>query len=553
MASSTPRQQNDSSQNLLFRFPAFWLLLLCLVVYIRALGGDFVMDDWPVIKENTRITELRHIPDYFTSGVWNNTDWSKEANFTDKQLYRPLFLVTVNVGHHLWGNNPAGYHALNILLHGINTLLVFWLILEFIPRRETSAAFFGAALFAVHPVHVESIAWIAGLTDPLVSFFLLSCFLLHKRHLQSGKSSYAYLALLCYAGGLLSKEVAIFFPFVIATNDLLQHRFRSKRYIPYIALLGGYFLARSAALGQGLDWASFDLQRLPVLFEYFFRYIQLLVAPWPLEFYFDRPGGNWLSVTAGAIVLLVSLLSIYPALRKQSALPLFAFAWFILTLLPALPIALMEKPIFAIRVLYLPSVSLALLASSLYLMPAMQTMGKRVAWCLILILAVISIDESKDWKNDLVFYARASESSPMSSGAMAGLARAYEREGDNTEAVKLYLKAVELPTKEPDRLAFLDSAARILGQSGKTQQSEHYYREILKSDPQRSSAWVGLGNNALARQDNQQAIEFFQKAFQVDPGNFIAPYNLALTYRRIGDIEKAQYFEEIARRIREEN
>ncbi len=551
MASTEPSRPNHRIQHLLFRFPAFWLLLLCLVVYLRTLAGDFVMDDWPVIKENTRITEIRHIPDYFTSGVWNNTDWAEEANFTDKQLYRPLFLVTVNMGHHLWGNNPAGYHALNILLHGINTLLVFYLILEFIPRKNTSAAFFGAALFAVHPVHVESIAWIAGLTDPLVSLFLLSCFLLHKRHLRSGKNSYAYLALFCYAGGLLSKEVAIFFPFLIAFHDLLQNRFRSTRYIPYLALLAGYFVARSAALGQGLDWASFDLQRLPVLFEYLFRYIQLLVAPWPLEFYYDRPGSNWLAVTTGAIVLLACLISIYPSLRNQRTLPLFAFAWFTLTLLPALPIALMEKPVFAIRVLYLPSVSLALLASTVYLMPGMGTMAKRVGWCLIVFLAVISIDESKDWKDDLVFYARASESSPMSAGAITGLARAYEREGDNTVAVKLYLKAVELPTKESDRLANLDSAARILGQDGKTKDSEYYYREILKSDPQRSSAWVGLGNNALARQDNQQAIEFFKKAFQADPKNFIAPYNLALTYRRIGNLERARYFENIARQLQQ--
>ena len=135
---------------------------------------------------------------------------------------------------------------------------------------------------------------------------------------------------------------------------------------------------------------------------------------------------------------------------------------------------------------------------------------------------------------------------------VASFARVYEREGDNTEAVKLYLKAAELSPTELDRLAFLESAALILGQDSKTKDSEYYYREILKSDPQRSSAWVGLGNNALARQDNQQAIEFFKKAFQADPKNFIAPYNLALTYRRIGDIEQAQYFENIARQLQQQ-
>jgi hypothetical protein len=96
------------------RRPAFWLILLCLVVYARGLGGDFVMDDWPVIKENTKITALHYVPGYFTSGVWDNTDFAEDANFTDTQLYRPLFLVVLNVGHHLWGANPVAFHVLNL-------------------------------------------------------------------------------------------------------------------------------------------------------------------------------------------------------------------------------------------------------------------------------------------------------------------------------------------------------------------------------------------------------------------------------------------------------
>ena len=155
-----------------------WRLLLCVLVYARSLGGDYVWDDWPVVKENQKITSVEYVPGYFTSGVWTNTD----MDVVDRSLYRPLFMVVLNAGYALWGDSPLAFHALNLLLHSANTALLFYVILGLTRGRNILAALSGAALFAVHPVHVESVAWISGLTDPLVSFFLLSSFLLYRRY-----------------------------------------------------------------------------------------------------------------------------------------------------------------------------------------------------------------------------------------------------------------------------------------------------------------------------------------------------------------------------------
>jgi tetratricopeptide (TPR) repeat protein len=86
-----------------------------------------------------------------------------------------------------------------------------------------------------------------------------------------------------------------------------------------------------------------------------------------------------------------------------------------------------------------------------------------------------------------------------------------------------------------------------LGQGGKYDESERYYREILEQDAGQSSAWVGLGNIAMARKDTGRALEFYQKAYQADPNNYVASYNLALVYRRLGIIDKARQFELISR------
>jgi Tfp pilus assembly protein PilF len=531
------------------RRPALWLILLCLVVYARGLGGDFVMDDWPVIKENSRITALHHVPDYFTSGVWDNTDLAEKVNVTDTSLYRPLFLITLNMGYHLWGANPMAFHALNLVLHCVNTVLVFYLILGFIGRANTTAAVFGAAVFAVHPVHVESIAWIAGITDPLVSLFLLSSMLLYRRFLDSGRRTHSAVSLLCFVAALLSKEVAIFFPFLLVVHDWLQRRFSVTRYVPYFVLLGGYFLARSAALGQGLDWSSFSLARFPVLGEYLLHYIQLLIIPWPLEYYYGRPTISLPATIFGGVILLAAIAYLRLALRKRHFLPVFALVWFALTLLPALPIALLEKQIFAIRVLYLPSVGLALLAAACYPGFAQRDATRSIAWGTIAILSLVSILEIADWKDDVMFFTRATESSPQSYGAYKGLGMAYERNGETERAANLYLQAGELTVQENQRLVELDNAARIFGQSGKYDESERYYREILDQDASRSSAWVGLGNIAMARKDIEGSLEFFQKAYQADPNNYVASHNLAVVYRRLGMVDKARQFEMISRQI----
>ena len=116
-------------------------------------------------------------------------------------------------------------------------------------------------------------------------------------------------------------------------------------------------------------------------------------------------------------------------------------------------------------------------------------------------------------------------------------------ENNNEPAANLYLKAAELAPKENEQLDYTENAARIYGQMGEVAKSEALYQQVTHRAPQRSSAWVGLGNNALAKGDQQQALTFYQRAYTVDPNNRIASYNLALVYRQMGNLERAAYFQ----------
>lgn len=534
--------------DLVNRVPQFWLVALCLAVFGSGLTGDFVMDDIPVIQENSRIADWKYLPDYFTSGVWDNTDLAAQPGVRGDILYRPLFLATLNLGHHLWGDSALGFHFLNLVLHCSNTLLVFYLIAGI--AREAKSALLSAAVFAVHPVHVESIAWAAGLTDPLVSTFILGAILLYRRHIQSNDHRYAIGALCCFTASLLSKETAVLFPLLLVIHDWLFSRLQVKRYLPYLAVLIVYFIARALALDNGVGLSNLNFSQWPVLLEFTARYTQLLITPWPLEYYYDPPSRSILAIGVGAVGLLAAAIFVFWSRRRGHNLPAFGVSWIAITLLPALPIALMSPPVFAIRVLYLPSVGLALLLASL-----IQTAGARrtvsvVIAGVIVLFGSISILEISDWRDNSVFYSRAAETSPKSAQPYAGLAELHERRGDVRKAIELYRKSSELATNEQDWISSLERAAELAGQHGHTEVSESWYRELVQRVPQRSSAWVGLGNNALLRDESQQALKFYLTAYQADPNNSVASYNLALLYRTFGELEKAAYFEAISRNTR---
>ena len=549
-----------------------WLFLLCLLVFARGLMGDFVMDDWPVVKENSKITDSKYIPDYFTSGVWANTDLSEQTGAGGHSLYRPLFLLTLNISHQLWGDSAIGYHALNLTLHAINTVLVYFLIIGFWSSASKKTAGMAAAIFAVHPVHVESVAWIAGITDPLVSLFLLGGFLLHRRSKQLGQQA-GLLPLigapLCYALALLSKETAILFPLLLITFDALFYRALLKtpavmlRYAVYAILAVVYFILRNNALstdgaaGSGL-WAHLDFNNWPVLLEFSAHYVQLLFFPSPLEYYYSAPNVGGLALTVGGIIILGALLYIPRALQKGQKLYVLALAWAVFFLLPALPIALFSEPVFATRVLYLPSVGFALFMAWLVhhtqgLSNPQAMSVKAIISIMLLWFTIATLTETDDWQNDTAFYTQAMKTSPDSFKPIAGLATAKERAGENDYAIDLYLRAASTTPEESDQLDFQESAARLYGQTGNTNKSEELYNEILRKKPRRSSAWVGLGNNALARGDSQQALSFYQNAYQADNKNFVASYNLMVIYQQLGKLQMAARFRDISRKLQQKN
>ena len=203
------------------------LLLIAIVAltvasYGPAITAGFIWDDDDYVTENP----LLHDSDGLRR-IWTTTETPQ---------YYPLVFTTFWVEHHLWGINPVGYHLVNILLHALNAFLlgqILWTL-------GLRGAWWVALLFAVHPVHVESVAWITERKNVLSALFYLLAFLAYLDFARSGRRRFYVLALLAFLAAMLSKTVAASFPFVLglallASNDPAVRRLALAATVFYIA------------------------------------------------------------------------------------------------------------------------------------------------------------------------------------------------------------------------------------------------------------------------------------------------------------------------------
>src|ERR1035438_4257985 len=175
---------------------------LAFLVFVPTLGFQFVYDDKPQIIQNPGIHAWRYLPHYFTSHAWAELYPHVSGNY-----YRPLFLLWFRLNHAMFGLAPKGWHLTTILCHVAATYMVFVLLRRLADSRWI--AFCAATLFALHPVHMESVAWVSGVTDPLMAIFLIGSFLSYLSFREEKRGGWMALALVLFALGLLEKETIV--------------------------------------------------------------------------------------------------------------------------------------------------------------------------------------------------------------------------------------------------------------------------------------------------------------------------------------------------------
>jgi tetratricopeptide (TPR) repeat protein len=473
------------------------LAVLCLAVYANSLAGEFVWDDNVQIVRNQSIRSLENIPRMFTSSLWSFAGADIAGTNT---YYRPLQTIVFTVVYRLAGLSPMAYHIANVLLHTLATLVVYALFLEL--RVFGQASLVPAALFAVHPVHVEAVAWIAGVGELACGFFYFTALWMFCRYLNGGRGGWLGISALCFFLALLSKEMAVTLPAAallilwMKRGELqLSTRKSILSLLPYTFVLALYGAVRLSvigasvppalsATGSALDWVTLGIWM-------FGRYLRYAFVPYPLVAFHltSLPLAHRIPSTALYALLIAAIVLLLYLRRNAARTGLFWMGMFAVMLTPVFYFkGITGGFLFSERYLYIPTVPAMALLTAL----GMQLPRKPAivaALTLGAVFSVATILENKVWRNDETLYARNVAIYPENTYGWVRLAGIHLNKGNSSQAEKAF-----------------EMAARTAGDGRYMQPSDTAY--LLE---------LGLGTLAARRNSASEAKLHLSRALDINP------------------------------------
>ena len=504
----------------------FAILVACATLpYLNILFNGFVYDDDTQVVLNPYVRSFRYLKQVFTTNVWSFRGVGSITNY-----YRPMMTLGYLVCYRLFGMRAYGFHLVSLLLHVIIVCLVFVLAERL--TRDRPAAFVAGVFFALHPIHTESVAWIAAVTDLELTFFYLLTFGLFLAMARPGGGrSEPMLAGMAGAFllALLSKEQAMTLP---ALATVYEHCYRADRsatsasqklarYGPLWLLGLAYVLFRIHFFGALAPHESFihltSMQIALSAIALIGQYVGKLL--WPVQlcaFYVFHASKSLFDfgVLAGLLVLLAlaALFLVFWRSRDSNIrFASFGIVWFFATLAPVLNPRWLVANVFTERYLYLPSVGVAwvvgLGASRLWSRAASRPARRSalvlagVALCVLCAFRIVT--RNRDWNNDIVLYSRTLEHSPDAYLILNNLGTVYWQQGD------------------------LDNA-------------ESAWRRVLAVNPNHADVLNNLGLLASRRHRYGEAVGFFQRAIRARPNLGDPHLNLAETFMKMDEREPAE-------------
>lgn len=527
-------------------FPAWHLAVLAgiaVLAYARTVSFDFVYDDELQILRNPWIRDWANVVRFFSSDVWSF------ATLSTTNYYRPLQMVAYALGHTLTGLRPEGYHVINILIHAAATVLAARVGFRLTQDKYIAVA--GGLLFALHPIHAENVAWIAGVTDPLCAVFFFSALLLHIKD-RTEPARFADLAVAgLFLGALLSKEMAFTFPAVAIWLDWCVFRkLRWRRYAVLAGVFALYALMRVHALSAFLiQQVRIDLdlnRRILNSIILFADYLAKSFVPYGISaFHVFEPVMGVLSVRFLAALLVLAVLGLAAWVLRSRRSILFLLGFLALTLMPVLNISGIGENIFADRYLYIPSFAscllIPLLAKEVWgLLPERSRQaGLRFAGYGLLALAAVFgfvlWNVEGMWRDNPTLYHETMKRSPGSALIAANLGRYYFYRGDYTAAEDWFSRSLQLWDKSFIKVAQRRSTAcsglgSIRYQKGDLEKAQELFLQAYQLTPHDVAVLQNLGSVSAGLGNLPKALEYFQAAVRENPRNEVSYNNLAAVY-----------------------
>jgi len=523
-----------------------FLVLAVIVAYQPAWHAGFIWDDDYYVTGN----KLLSAPDGLRR-IW--------FSFDSPSQYFPLTYSALRLEHALWGLNPAGYHWVNILLHAINALLVWGLL----RRLGLAGAWLGAALWALHPVQVESVAWITELKNVLMCFFFLLALLAWLGFMEEKSRrrwNFYALALVFYALALFSKTTACTLPAALLLILWLKgqtiNRQRLAQIIPFIVLGIGMGLLtvwweRHHQGTQGELFAMGVRERILVASRAVWFYAGKLF--WPVNLTFSYPRWTisasdplaymWLVVTVGFGA------AIYYARRYVGRSVGVAALFFISALSPVSGFIMLytfNYSFVADHYQYVASLGPIALVSA-GIVGLADFFKRRNPWLemalwvgLLLTLGTLTWRQARVYRSVETLWTDTLQKNPNCQMAHNNLGNALLKKGSVDEAIAHFQKALEI---NADRAAGRAEACYNLGsallQKGSVDEAITHFQMALEIKPDYTLAHINLGTALLKKGRVDEAITHFQKALEIKPDNAEARINLGAALLKKGNVDEA--------------
>ncbi len=509
------------------------IILTTFLIYLPSLKGNLLdWDDYGYIQNNPLVSSI-NLKDIFSHNVmWN---------------YHPLTILVLAIEYHFFGLNATGYHAVNLLIHLANVILVCYAI--FLLSDNIKVTLIASLLFGIHPLHVESVAWVAELKDLLYTFFFLAGFIFYLKYIKTPRKKFYVFVLLLFVASALSKGMAVSFPLVMILTDYFRKRKFTKEVlfekVPFLLLSAIFGVV--AILAQKNSIITEDLglafpQRIVIACYGFITYLFKMVLPFYLSAFYPYPhltGGTIPTEYYAYLFLAVGFIVIILHPRFQSRKIIFGFGFYTATIFLVLQWLPVGNAIMADRYSYVPSIGIFFLFGEGFA----YLLEKRRTWAATILLSAFAVFFSVKtynrcfvWNNDLSLWNDVIDQYNTSPIAYNNRGLAFLEEQKYDVAIKDFNMAIGLNPNYA--LAFINRGNAFRNQNEYAVALDDYTKAIIL-DPGFYRTYFSRATLFLKIGKNDEALNDFNKTINLNPSYVEAYVNRGILYMNMGEYGNA--------------
>ncbi len=542
--------------------PAVGLVILTMAVFWQVTDFEFVQfDDGVYVANNTRLW------DGFS---WDDVGWAFSTTYFGN--WHPLVWLSYMADAWVFGKNPGGFHLTNIVLHTANVVLLFVFL-----SRTTGAvgkSAFVAAVFAVHPLHVESVAWVSSRKDVLSTLFGIVALICYCEYSRSRRPKWYLATLMTFICSLMSKQMLVTLPFVMLLMDAWPlNRLRAEPAViprsrkclileksPFFVITAmmcvvAYFGQQSGGGTQMIAEVPLGPRILNAVLAYGL-YLARTIWPWNLAVFYPHPG-EALSMPAVAIsamaILAISLATV--KLYRRHPYVLVGWLWFLGTLIPVIGLVQIGRQQLADRYMYFPMIGILMAVTWLAAEWPRRRIWKEIllpklACVLVAVLAIAGWLQTGYWKDSETLFTRAIDVTENNSLMHFNLGRTLHENRQSNAAIAHYRRAIEI---DPNYAKPHSSWAVALAEQKIFVEARKHFQRAVELEPRMLAAHTGLGNIELALRNYDAAVKHFHDAIAINSRHANAHYNLGLALHQQENYDKALAEFDLAARLAVDN